>query len=116
MQITILITVCLTLSVVAVVSLFVAMFVGLRNRVTTQNHRSDLDHLYKRIEDLEKVLDEKIHAVDDDVHERFRDILNRLDSDYAGLDGSIKALRKNFDSRLDKMDHKLKIGSELEQV
>lgn len=113
---TILITVCLTLSAVAIVALFVAMFIGLRNRVTRQNYRSDLDGLYRSIQDLSKILDEKIHAVDDDVHERFKDLFNRLDSDYHGLDGTIKSLRKNFDSRIDKMEYRLKLTSELEQI
>jgi hypothetical protein len=102
----VLVTVCTTLSLVALVFLFVVMFNGLGNRVTTGRYREDLRYLDDRLHSLEKNLNERI----DDSFRHASDGLDGIDlkrdQDYSNLKGEIKILRKTIDSRCDRLEHR----------
>jgi hypothetical protein len=103
---TVLIAVCSTLSVVALVYLFVAMFVGLRRTVKKDRYYSDL-----------KSTDQKFNALDDELRGRMNTIVSDFDRnlyqlelkvgrDYDGLRSELKGLRKTIDSRCDKLEYR----------
>jgi hypothetical protein len=102
----VLVTVCTTLSLVALIFLFVVMFNGLSNRVTTGRYREDLRYLDDRLHSLEQNLNERIEDALKYASDGLDGVDLKRDQDYSNLKGEIKILRKTLDSRCDRLEHR----------
>jgi hypothetical protein len=103
---TVLIAVCSTLSVVALVYLFVAMFVGLRRTVKKDRYLSDLQCTDQKINSLDDELRGRMNAIASDFDRNLYELKLKLDQDYDGLRGELKGLRKTIDSRCDRLEYR----------
>jgi hypothetical protein len=103
---TVLIAVCSTLSVVAVVSLFVAMFVGLRRTVKKDRYLSDLQCTDQRFNTLDDELRGRMDAIVSDFDRNLYALELKVGRDYDGLRSELKGLRKTIDSRCDKLEYR----------
>jgi hypothetical protein len=103
---TVLIAVCSTLSVVAVVYLFVAMFVGLRRTVKKDRYLSDLQCTDQKFNTLDDELRGRMSAIVSDFDRNLYELELKVGRDYDGLRSELKALRKTIDSRCDKLEYR----------
>jgi hypothetical protein len=103
---TVLIAVCSTLSVVAVVYLFVAMFVGLRRTVKKDRYYSDLKSTDQRFNTLDDELRGRMNTIVSDFDRNLYQLELKVGRDYDGLRSELKALRKTIDSRCDKLEYR----------
>jgi hypothetical protein len=103
---TVLIAVCSTLSVVAVVYLFVAMFVGLRRTVKKDRYYSDLKSIDQTFNTLDDELRGRMSAIVSDFDRNLYQLELKVGRDYDGLRSELKGLRKTIDSRCDKLEYR----------
>jgi hypothetical protein len=103
---TVLIAVCSTLSVVAVVYLFVAMFVGLRRTVKKDRYYSDLKSTDQRFNTLDDELRGRMNTIVSDFDRNLYQLELKVGRDYDGLRSELKGLRKTIDSRYDKLEYR----------
>ena len=115
MNSTILITVCLTLSAVTVIFLFVAMFIKLRSSVKKDRYLSDLQCIDQKIDTLDDEFRERVNTFLSDLDHKLYELELKIGRDYDGLRFDLKGLRKTIDSRCDKLEHKFLKESSMEQ-
>jgi hypothetical protein len=117
MTVIIVVAVCSTLSLVALVYLFVAMFIGLGKSVKKDRYYGDLQENDRRFREFDHQMEEKLNSIIDSFKDQLNSLESKSNEDYHQIFDHLKNIRKTIDSRCDKLEYKfLKSGTKLSEL
>lgn len=112
METIIIVSVLVTLGVVAILTSIVVAFIKLKNKVDVNNQRETIDGVYQSIEHVERKIVENQRHVDDKFDRLMSQIYETINNNENNCHKEFEMIHRTMDSRYDRLDSKIKAVSD----
>lgn len=112
METIIIVSVLVTLGVVAILTSIVVAFIKLKNKVDVNNQRETIDGVYQSIEHVERKIVENQRYVDDKFDRLISQIYETINNNENNCHKEFEMIHRTMDSRYDRLDSKIKAVSD----